>query len=42
VIGFGYQGKPLFIPGPQDDAARIMKTLNRKVARDGHHPIVPA
>ena len=42
VIGFGYQGKPLFIQGPEDDAARIMKKLNRKVGRDGFHYIVPA
>jgi hypothetical protein len=42
VISFGYQGKPLFIPGPQDDAARIMKRLKRKVGRDGYHGIVPA
>jgi hypothetical protein len=42
VISFGYQGKPLFIAGPQDDAARIMKTLKRKVGRGGYHHIVPA
>jgi hypothetical protein len=42
VIGFGYQGKPLFIQGPEDDAARIMKRLNRKVGRDGFQYIVPA
>jgi hypothetical protein len=42
VIGFGYQGKPMFIAGPHDDAARIMKRLNRKVGRGGYHHIVPA
>jgi hypothetical protein len=42
VIGFGYQGMPLFIPGPQDDAARILKRLKSKVGRDGYHQIVPA
>jgi hypothetical protein len=42
VIGFGHQGKPMFIPGPEDDAARIMKRLKRKVGRDGFHSIVPA
>jgi hypothetical protein len=42
LIGFGYQGKPLFIAGPQDDAARIMKTLSRKVGRDGYDHVVPA
>jgi hypothetical protein len=42
VIGFGYQGKPLFIQGPQDDAAYIMKRLRRKAGRDGFHSIAPA
>jgi hypothetical protein len=42
VITFGYQGKPLFIAGPHDDAARIMKTLKRKAGRGGYHHIVPA
>jgi hypothetical protein len=37
----GYQGKPLIIPGPQDDAARIIKRLQRKVGRGGYHHIVP-
>lgn len=41
VIGFGYQGKPLFIQGPNDDAARIMKRLKRKVGRGGFHLIAP-
>ena len=36
VIGFGYQGKPLFIQGPEDDAARIMKRLNRVQYRRAH------
>jgi hypothetical protein len=30
VITFGYQGKPLFIQGPEDDAAHIMKRLNAR------------
>jgi hypothetical protein len=42
VIGFGYKGKPMFIPGPEDDAARILKRLKRKAGRDGFHSIVPA
>jgi hypothetical protein len=42
MIGFGYQGKPLFIQGPNDDAARIMNTLNRKARPDGFHFIAPA
>ncbi len=29
MITFGYQGKPLFIQGPQDDAKRIIKTLKQ-------------
>ena len=41
VISFGYQGKPLFIQGPEDDAARIIKKLNRKVGRGGYHLIAP-
>jgi hypothetical protein len=41
VISFGYQGKPLFIQGPQDDAARIIKKLNRKVGRGGFNVIAP-
>jgi hypothetical protein len=42
VIGFGYQGKPLFIQGPEDDAARIIKKLRRKVGRDGFQFFAPA
>jgi hypothetical protein len=42
MIGFGYQGKPLFIKGPNDDDARIMNRLNGKVGRDGFDFIVPA
>jgi hypothetical protein len=41
VIGFGYQGKPLFIQGPEDDAARIIKRLKRKVGRDGFEFFAP-
>jgi hypothetical protein len=42
MICFGYQGKPLFIQGPNDDATRIMSRLNRKAGRDGFHFIAPA
>ena len=42
AIGFGYQGKPLFIQGPNDNAARIIKRLNRKVGRDGFQFFAPA
>jgi hypothetical protein len=41
AIGFGYQGKPLFIQGPDDDAGRIVKTLKRKVGRDGFSFFAP-
>ena len=33
VIGFGRDGRPLFIQGPYDDAARILRTLEDKVGR---------
>ena len=42
MIGFGYQGKPQFIQGPNDDAARIMKKLNRTAGRGGFDFIAPA
>ncbi len=42
VIGFGHEGKPLFIQGPRDNAAHIMKTLEDKVGRDGFHFVVGA
>jgi len=34
VIGFGRDGKPLFIQGPYDDAASIIQTLEDNVGRD--------
>lgn len=33
AIGFGRQGKPFFIAGPNDDAARIIRQLERSVGR---------
>jgi len=30
-IGFGRDGKPLFVQGPRDNAARILRTLERSV-----------
>ena len=42
MIGFGYQGKLLFIQDPEDDARRIIKTLSRKVGRDGFQFFAPA
>jgi hypothetical protein len=37
AIGFGCDGKPFFIQGPYDNAARIVKTLQRSVGRDNFH-----
>jgi hypothetical protein len=33
TIEFGHKGKPFFIQGPQDDAAAILRTLERTVGR---------
>jgi len=33
-IGFGLDGKPYFIPGPYDDANRILRQLERSAGRD--------
>jgi hypothetical protein len=37
AIGFGRDGKPFFVQGPRDNAAHIMKTLERSVGRDNFH-----
>jgi hypothetical protein len=37
AIGFGRHGKPLFVQGPRDNAAGILKTLERSVGRDNFH-----
>lgn len=42
VIGFGYKGTPLFIQGPHDNGAHIMRTLEEKVGRDGFQFIATA
>lgn len=42
VIGFGYEGKPLFIQGPRDNAAHIIETLEDRAGRDGFHVIATA
>lgn len=42
VIGFGYEGKPLFIQGPHDNAAQIIKTLQDKIGPNGFHVIATA
>jgi hypothetical protein len=39
-IGFGRDGKPLFVQGPRDNAARILTTLERFVGRDNFHFLV--
>jgi hypothetical protein len=39
-IGFGRDGKPLFVQGPRDNAARILTTLERSVGRDNFHFLV--
>jgi hypothetical protein len=31
VIGFGREGKPFYIQGPHDNAAAVIKTLERSV-----------
>lgn len=37
AIGFGRDGKPEYIQGPYDDAARILRTLEANVGRDNFH-----
>jgi len=36
-IAFGREGKPMYIQGPYDDAARIIRTLRRSVGDDNFH-----
>jgi hypothetical protein len=40
AIGFGRHGKPYFVQGPHDNAAAILKTLERSVGRDNFHFLV--
>lgn len=35
AIGFGFDGKPMFVQGPYDDSAKILKTLRASVG-DGN------
>jgi hypothetical protein len=42
AISFGRDGKPFFIQGPRDNAARIMNTLHRSAGRDNYHFLVVA
>jgi hypothetical protein len=41
-IGFGRDGKPLFIQGPRDNAAAIINTLERSAGRDNFDFLVSA
>lgn len=38
-ITFGHEGKPMYVQGPYDDAARIIRTLRRSVGDDNFHYI---
>ncbi len=42
AIRFGYDGKPMYIQGPDDDARRIMRTLTRSVGQGNFHFTVAA
>jgi hypothetical protein len=39
-IGFGRDGKPLFVQGPRDNTAGILTTLERSVGRGNFHFLV--
>jgi hypothetical protein len=41
AISFGRHGKPLFVQGERDDAARILATLERSVGKRGFDFIMP-
>ncbi len=38
-ITFGHEGKPMYVQGPHDDAAHIIRTLRRRVGDDNFHYI---
>jgi hypothetical protein len=40
AIGFGRHGKPFFIAGPNDDAARVVRQLERSVGRGNYDYVV--
>jgi hypothetical protein len=42
AIGFGRDGKPFFIQGPNDNASRITNTLERSAGRDNFQFLVLA
>ena len=41
-IRFGRDGKPFYIAGPHDDAARVMRMLSRTVGQGNFRYLVPA
>jgi hypothetical protein len=36
-ITFGFEGKPMYIQGPHDNAAQVMRTLRRSVGDGNYH-----
>jgi hypothetical protein len=42
AIGFGRDGKPLFVQGPRDNAKQILQTLQRSVGESNYHYLVVA
>jgi hypothetical protein len=42
VIGFGQEGKPLYIQGPYDNVSKIMKTLEHTAGRNNFHFLAQA
>lgn len=42
AITFGRDGKPFYIQGPRDNAAHVMRTLQRSVGKDNFHFTVTA
>lgn len=42
AIGFGRDGKPLYVQGPHDNPTRVMEALRRSVGPDNFHFLVTA
>lgn len=42
AIGFGCDGKPVYVEGAHDDSERILATLERRLGRDGYDFLVSA
>lgn len=42
AIGFGRDGKPMFVAGPYDDSSAVMRTLERSIGQNGFDFVVPA